>query len=227
MFKMIDEHFRAVLFDLDGTLLNTLPDIASALNRALTAEGLPPRPLADYGRIVGSGIREAIRRAAPEGTDSETLERIHTRYQGDYPERCTVETVCYPGVAPLLAYLRDAGVALAVITNKTEATSRRIVAHYFPEIPFRFVWGGGGQRPLKPAAEAGALACRRLELRPAQIAFVGDSDVDMLFAHNAGFFAVGAAWGYRGAAELSAAGADWLCSGAAELADEFRRILQR
>lgn len=208
---------RAVLFDLDGTLLNTIPDIAGAMNRALTAEGLPPRPLADFGRIVGSGIREAIRRAAPEGTDPALLETIHTRYQADYPLHCTDDTSCYPGIPALLEALHRSGCQLGVITNKTEATSQQMIAHFFPNVPFAFVWGSNGQRPLKPAAEVGVLACQTLALAPEEILFVGDSDVDILFARNAGFHSAGAVWGFRGEAELAAAGAELLCPHAAAL----------
>lgn len=213
---------RAMVFDLDGTLLNTIPDIAGALNRALTAEGLPPRPLEDYGHIVGGGIREAIRRAAPEGTPAETLDAINRRYQADYPANCTVETDYYSGIQTLLRRLHESGVALAVITNKTENTAQRIVEHFFADIPFRFVWGNNGERPLKPAADAGKLACEALQLPPEAVAFVGDSDVDMLFAVAAGFLPVGAAWGYRGAAELLRAGAVWLCGSPDGLLDQCR-----
>ena len=219
---MKEPMLRAMVFDLDGTLLDTIPDIAGALNRALLAEGLPPRAIEDYGHIVGGGIREAIRRAAPEGTAQDTLDAVNRHYQADYPRNCTVETAYYPEIQALLRQLHEAGVALAVITNKTETTSHRIIEHFFGEIPFRFVWGNNGQRPLKPAADAGRLACEALALPPEAIAYVGDSDVDMLFAKAAGFLPVGAAWGYRGSAELLQAGAVWLCGSPSGLLNQCR-----
>lgn len=222
---MSTDTLKAVLFDLDGTLLYTLPDIAGALNRALAAEGLPEHPLEDYTHIVGGGIRTAIRRAAPAGTDPAVLEAIHTHYQGDYPLHCADQTRRYPGVDTLLTALRDAGVALGIISNKTETTSQRIAAHFFPDIPFRMVWGNNGERPLKPAADAGQLACAQLGLPAGAVAYVGDSDVDMRFAQQSGFLAVGAAWGYRGAEELTAAGADWLCADAGALLARLRDAL--
>lgn len=221
---MYTSTLRAMVFDLDGTLLNTIPDIAGSLNRALAAEGLPERPLADYNQIIGGGIREAIRRAAPEGTDDAVLDAVNTHYQADYPVNCTTETCYYPGIQALLRSLHEAGVVLAVITNKTETTSRRIIEHFFGDIPFRFVWGNNGERPLKPAADAGRLACEALELPPEAVAYVGDSDVDMLFAKAAGFLPVGAAWGYRGAAELLRAGAVWLCDCPEGLLDQCREV---
>ena len=171
------------------------------------------------------GVAEIIRRAAPAGTDPAVLEAIHTHYQGDYPFHCADQTRRYPGVDTLLAALRDAGVALGIISNKTEATSQRIAAHFFPDIPFRMVWGNNGERPLKPAADAGQLACAQLGLPAGAVAYVGDSDVDMRFAQQSGFLAVGAAWGYRGAEELTAAGADWLCADAGALLARLRDAL--
>ncbi len=220
---MTTTKLRALLFDLDGTLLNTLPDIAGALNRSLRAEGLPERALADYGHIVGGGIREAIRRAAPQDTPQQILEAVHRRYQGDYPFHCTDLTRCYPGIPELLRALAQAGIALGVISNKTETTSQHIAGHFFPDIPFRFVWGNNGQRPLKPAADAGLQACQALGLEAEAVAYVGDSDVDMLFARAAGFWPVGAAWGYRGTQELRQAGAQWLCADAGALLDQCRQ----
>lgn len=212
---------QAMLFDLDGTLLNTIPDIAGAVNRSLAGEGLPTWPVDAYRHFVGSGIRVAIRRAAPEGTETAVLEAVHTRYQADYPLHCTDQTACYDGIHALLARLQQAGVPMAVITNKTEATSQKIIRHFFPEISFHFVWGSNGVRPLKPAAEAGLLACRALNLPSEQIAFVGDSDVDIYFARNAGFVSLGAAWGFRGEDELRRAGADVLCRSPLEVQNWF------
>ena len=125
----------------------------------------------------------------------------------------------------LLAALRDAGVALGIISNKTETTSQRIAAHFFPDLHFRMVWGNNGERPLKPAADAGQLACAQLGLPAGAVAYVGDSDVDMRFAQQSGFLAVGAAWGYRGAEELTAAGADGLCADAGALLARLRDAL--
>ena len=190
---------QAVLFDLDGTLLNTIPDIAGAVNRSLAGEGLPTWPVEAYRHFVGSGIRVAIRRAAPAGTDPAVLE------------------ACYDGIRSLLARLQQAGVPMAVITNKTETTSQKIIRHFFPETAFRFVWGSNDIRPLKPDAEAGRLACRALALPAQEIAFLGDSDVDVFFARNAGFVSLGAGWGFRGAEELRQAGADVVCQSPAEV----------
>lgn len=208
---------KAVLFDLDGTLLNTIPDIAGALNRSLAAVGLPVHSIETCKTFVGGGIREAIRRAAPEDTDQETLDRVHALYQADYPAHCTDETVPYPGVGALLEELEKKGLALGVLSNKTEGTTRRVIAGYFPEVPFRCVLGRTEGRPLKPNAGAAAPALAALGAAPGEIAYVGDSGTDMLFARAVGMMPVGAVWGYRSREELAAQGAEVLPENAGAL----------
>lgn len=208
---------KAVLFDLDGTLLDTIPDIAGALNRSLAALDLPTHPVERCKTFVGSGIREAIRRAAPEGTGQETLEQIHTFYQADYPAHCTEATAPYPGIREMLAALDKKGLALGVLSNKTEGTTRRVIAHYFPEIPFRCVLGRAEGRPLKPDAGAAVPALAALGISPGEIAYVGDSGTDMLFAKATGMLPVGAGWGYRSREELAAQGAAKVSAGTEDL----------
>lgn len=208
---------KAVLFDLDGTLLDTIPDIAGALNRSLAALGLPTHPVERCKTFVGSGIREAIRRAAPEGTGPETLERIYTLYQEDYPAHCADVTVPYPGVREMLEVLEKKGLALGVLSNKTEGSTQKIIAHYFPGISFRCVLGRAEGRPLKPDVGAAVPALAALGASPEEIAYVGDSGTDMIFAKAVGMIPVGACWGYRSREELSAKGAAALPANAGEL----------
>lgn len=207
----------AILIDLDGTLLDTKEDIADCLNRALIANGFPPRSLEDFNQIIGSGIREAVRRAAPDGTPYEALNRINAMYQREYPENCTMKTKPFDGVIEMLTRLQDKKRRLAVITNKTEKTAQKIVEHFFPETSFEFVWGNDGTRPLKPAVDAGVLACSRLGLPPEQVGYLGDSGSDMEFAISVGMVPLGACWGYRGREELISAGALFLYDSPLEL----------
>ena len=109
---------------------------------------------------------------------------------------------------------------MAIISNKTETTANRVITHYFPDISWAFLWGNNGARPLKPALDAGKLACETLGLEPAEIAFVGDGDTDMAFASQMGFVAAGVTWGYRDREELLAAGADFLV-------DSFEALAQK
>lgn len=209
---------KAVLFDLDGTLLDTLPDFAPALNHALTACGFPARALGEFNHIIGGGIRHGIRLALPAAASDADAERVHTEYQRYYAAHCCEHTRPYDGIPELLATLEKRGVALAVLTNKTECLAQRIIRQYFPDIHFRLVWGNLEPRPLKPLPDAGMQMLDALGLRPEEAAYVGDSDTDIRFAQACGMLPVGAVWGYRGREELADAGAVRLADSPAELA---------
>ena len=198
---------RAVLFDLDGTLLDTVKDIGTGANLALCRYGCPEHPLEAYRAFVGHGIRQLFRQAVPEGTDEETYQRVLDFYLRYYPEHCTDHTEIFPGIPELLRRLGAAGCRMAVVTNKTEATAVRVVRHFFPETDFAFIWGRNDARPLKPDPAAGKLACETLGLAPEEIVFFGDGDTDMAFAVNCGFAPVACSWGYRSPDQLRAAGA--------------------
>ena len=198
---------RAVLFDLDGTLLDTVADIGTGANLALCRSGCPEHPLAAYRAFVGHGIRSLFRQAVPPGTDEAVYNAVLDFYLSYYPEHCTDHTTVFSGIPELLQRLAELGIAVAVITNKTEATAVRIVRHFFPETDFAFIWGRNDTRPLKPDPAAGRAACAALGLRPEEILFFGDGDTDMAFAVNCGFLPVGCSWGYRSVRDLQAAGA--------------------
>lgn len=198
---------KAVVFDLDGTLLDTIPDIAAALNCALERCGLPTHPVRACEQFVGSGIREAVSRALPQDCPEEVRERVLAAYLERYPGHCMEQTAPYPGVRELLDGLVRRGLALGVLSNKTQAPAQRIVRHYFPDIPFRCVLGRVDSRPLKPDPAAAAPVLEALALPPAEIAYVGDSGTDMAFALAAGMLPAAAPWGYRSMAELLEEGA--------------------
>lgn len=212
---------KAVVFDLDGTLLDTLADIGTGANFALCQFGYETYPLEAYRSKIGHGIKKLFRAALPEGTPEEKLNEVNAVYQQHYPAHCTVHTAYFPGVQEILRDLTARGIAVAVISNKTETTCKTIVKHYFPETPWAFVWGNNGVRPLKPAIEAGILACQTLGLSSEEIAYVGDGDSDMEFARKMGFCAVGVTWGYRDREQLQAAGAELLIDSFEELRDKM------
>ena len=212
---------KAAIFDLDGTLLDTLADIGTAANSALCRCGLPAYPIADYRQKVGHGIRNLLRSLLPEGSPEALLEQVHAAYQAYYPEHCTVHTAYFPGVQEFLHELDARGIRLAVISNKTQRTAQKIIDHYFPEFSWAFVWGSNNSRPLKPDPEAGRLACQELGLQPEEILYVGDGDTDMEFASKMGFIAAGVTWGYRDRDQLLAAGAEFLSDSFAELKEKI------
>ena len=180
---------KAVVFDLDGTLLDTIPDIAAALNHSLAANGLPTHPAKAVEGFVGGGIRSAVVKAAPAGSSEAVIDQVLAGYHDVYVAHCTDRTAPYPGVEDMLAALTARGLQLGVLSNKTEATARKIIAHYFPDTPFRFVFGRAEGRPLKPDPGAAAPVLEALGLAPEEIAYAGDSGTDVTFAKAVGFLA--------------------------------------
>ncbi len=211
------QKIKAVIFDLDGTLLDTLADIGAGANIALRRFGLPERERKDYRRFIGHGIRQLLRLAVPQDTPEEVFEQVVAFYLDYYPEHSMELTDYFPGTQAFLQLLQSRGLCLAVLSNKTEKTTDKIISKYFADVPWEFVWGNNGVRPLKPNPEAGHLACETLGLSPEEILFVGDGDTDMEFATKVGFVAAGVTWGYRDADELLAAGADFLVDSFAQL----------
>ena len=214
---MTKQKFRAVIFDLDGTLLDTLQDLGAGANMALRRFGFPEHTMEEYKHFIGNGIPKLIARAVPPGTDEETTRQVLAFYLDYYPAHCTEHTRFFPGVPETVAALARRGYTLGVLSNKTETTTKRIIAHYFPEGTFQVVWGNNGVRPLKPATDAGYLLLDELSCRPEEIFYVGDGDTDMAFASRMGFFAAGAAWGYRPRDVLLENGADALFEGMADI----------
>ena len=199
---------RTVILDLDGTLLDTMQDIAYGINLMFARHNLPVLDISAFYPIIGFGIRKLIETAAPDDAQSAVVEAVLQEYQKYYPEHCTERTVCFDGIEALLQGLCEKGYELGVFTNKTESSAQKIISYYFPNIPFRFVWGDDGKRPLKPKLEAGHEICRILGRTPQQIMYIGDGDTDMKFASGMGFYAVGVSWGYRKVEDLIACGAD-------------------
>ena len=199
---------RAAVFDLDGTLCDTISDIGASLNRSFAAVGLPTRPVREYGAFVGMGIRNTVFGVAPSGADPAVLEEALRFYLEDYPVHCADSTVPYPGIREVLTELCRRGVRVAVVTNKTEATAQRLLGAILPTIPFAFIWGRRDGRALKPSRELGEAVSAGLGLSPEEILYCGDSEPDVAFAANAGFRLAAAAWGYRSREALTAAGAE-------------------
>ena len=214
---MNDKKFRAVVFDLDGTLLDTLYDLGACANVALRQYGYPEHSIEDYRGFIGNGIPKLIARALPAGTDEAEVQKVLRFYLSYYPEHCAEHTKFFPGVKESIETLCKRGYMLAVLSNKTETTTKKIIAQYFPDTPFRVVWGNDGVRPLKPALDAGFLLLNELACAPEEVFYLGDGDTDMAFASRMGFFAAGATWGYRPQQVLTNCGADRLFETMAEI----------
>ena len=207
----------AFLFDLDGTLLNTLEDIADAMNYALRSLGLPTWETEKYRFMVGNGAKVLAERAA--GNHPEMADQVLKIYQHRYETHLRVKTRPYEGITEALRKLASGGAALCVLSNKPDADTRSLIADCFPDIPFAHVQGQLPGVPRKPDPTAALAIAEKIGIPPEQFVYVGDSGVDMDCAGRAGMQAAGVLWGFRSREELKENGADWLIRHPSELPD--------
>lgn len=200
--------FKAVIFDLDGTLIDSKEDLALATNRVLSGRGYAAWPVEQYGIFMGHGLRALTEQALPEASRTdEEIDRCHALILEDYGRNCMVRTRLYAGIDKVLDYLTETGVYKAVLTNKPHAIASKIIEGLFGAWRFDFVRGGQEGRPLKPEPDGVYDFCRQVGVEPGETLFVGDSDVDVMTASNAGLRCLGVSWGFRGRRELEEAGA--------------------
>jgi phosphoglycolate phosphatase len=201
-------NYAAVLFDLDGTLLDTLGDLADAMNAVLGRLGCPPHPPDAYRFFVGEGIYVTARRALPaDRRGAAEVERAVALMGEEYERRWAARARPYPGIPELLDALAARGVQLAVLSNKPDVFSRRLVARFLGEERFAAVQGAREGVPVKPDPAAPRAIAAALGVAPERWLYLGDTGTDMMTAVAAGMYPVGAAWGFRPAAELLAHGA--------------------
>lgn len=214
---------RAALFDLDGTLLDTLHDLADSMNAALSLHGLQPVDARRYRLLVGTGATELARLASCSSLETSGVDAAEADVRSreiaplvlnDFREAYGVgwarRTSPYPGIPEALAELVRAGIPIAVLSNKPDPFTKRLVAHFFPEIPFDKVCGERAGEPRKPDPAAAREILASIGVHPSRIAYFGDSGLDMRFAKAAGFHAAGVLWGFRTRDELVEGGADVL-----------------
>lgn len=208
---------HAVLFDLDGTLLDTLEDLAASMNRVLAAHGWPARRLDEYRHFVGRGVEELVRSAVPPATQPAAMAglvaEMSTEYRGGWARR----TRPYPGIPELLDALSARGLKLAVLSNKLEEFTRCMVAHFLSRWRFAAVVGASARFPKKPDPSAALAIAAQLGLRPEEFLYLGDTGIDVRTALAAGMHPVGVLWGFRDAQELRQAGARHLIARPLEL----------
>ncbi len=198
--------YRAAIFDLDGTLCDTLSDIHASVNLTLRENGFPERKFSHTEMGINHGSRFLIAHALPEGTDDDVVTDVLAKYMKIYALHLCDTTSPYPGVPELLFSLKADGARLAILSNKPDALVKRLAEHCFPGVFDLAI--GQGEYPVKPSPEGPLAIAARLGAAPEDILFIGDSDVDMRTAHNAGMRAVGVSWGYRGVGVLKEAGAE-------------------
>ena len=211
--------FCAVLFDLDGTLLDTLEDLADSTNAALSAAGLPAHPVDAYRYYVGDGVENLVRRSVPDAvaSDAATVAKVRDRMREEYARRWSVKTRPYAGVAELLDELERRAVPMAVLSNKPDDFVGEMVQHYFPRWHFAAAVGARPGVPRKPDPTAALEVASRLARPTSAFLYLGDTNTDMQTARAAGMYPVGALWGFRPESELREAGAARLIARPAEL----------
>ncbi len=203
---------RAILWDLDGTLLDTLQDLARCMNRVLQRWRFPAHEVDAYRRFVGDGMENLVRRALPAevSADPAVLRPCTAAMREEYAARWHEATHPYEGIPELLESLRGRGIQMAVLSNKPHDFTCRMVDLFFPSGTFEIVLGERPGIPRKPHPGSAFEIAEKLRIPPDEFLYLGDTDTDMQTAQAAGMFAVGVLWGFRGAEELLASGAQVL-----------------
>lgn len=229
-----------VIFDLDGTLLNTLEDLHLAINHTLAWAGLPEQSMSQTRAYVGNGIRKLIERSAPTGTPAEVVDELNAEFDRFYALHCQDNTAPYPGINELLGRLADEGARMAVVSNKTQYAVTDLVAAHFPDV-FEAVVGVREGVAKKPAPDMVELALAEMGVRRAaasvtanetagdpavpsatrEAVYVGDSEVDVATAANSGLACLAVSWGFRSEQQLVEAGATTICATPEELAQKL------
>ena len=201
--------FKAVIFDLDGTLLDTLKDLAQSMNRVLDRNGLPLHPEDRYRYFVGDGASTLVRRAVPEEVrkDEEALERLHKQFLQDYAKHWDSNTRLYPGISGMLDQLSSKDLKLAVLSNKPHEFTKLCVDRFLDKWNFDLVLGDRPGIPRKPDPASAIEIAETFGVAPKSCLYLGDTSIDMTTATRARMFPVGVLWGFRDRQELEDSGA--------------------
>lgn len=209
---------KGLIFDLDGTLANTIEDLADSMNRVLISQGFPIHSCDAYRYFVGAGVRNLVTRALPEDKRAEEIiDRCYKLMMDDYRDNCFIKTQLYEGIAEAIDKLRDRGIKLAVFSNKVDELTQLFVEKLIGSEKFETIIGSQPSIPLKPDPKGALFISERLGITPTNMGYIGDSGTDMLTANSAGMYAIGALWGFRTKDELVNSGAKKVISHPLEL----------
>ena len=211
--------YKAAIFDLDGTLIDSLADLADSANEMLAGFGFPRHDLDKYRYFVGNGSRKLIERCLPaeKAADSAFVDEALAKYKRCYDKNLTHKTVCYEGIMDMLTALQAKHIPLGICTNKHQSAADTIVDKLFPKDMFVSVIGDCKDMPRKPDPKKVLLIATKMGVKPAEVAYFGDTSVDMDTANNAGMLPIGVTWGFRPQEELVEHGAKILLDTPMEL----------
>ena len=211
-------NYRAIIFDLDGTLLDSLEDLADSMNHVLARQSFPVHAVEQYRYFVGDGIAELVRRVLPETQRDAALVAQNIQWMSaEYEQRWDKKTRPYAGIVEMLGELTEIGLRMAILSNKPDAFTKIMVPALLPGWNFAPILGARPGVPVKPDPQAALEIAAQLAISPADILYLGDTATDMLTANAAGMLAVGVAWGFRTVEELQQSGAQQIIHQPAEL----------
>jgi len=195
------KNFSSIIFDLDGTLIDSIPDIANSMNKVLVQYGLPQHTCEQYKYFVGRGIKNLVEKSVPEGYNGD-LESIFNSMMMEYAPNSTNQTTIYDGIPELLDYLSLNNVKMAILSNKADSITQKICHATFSRWKFEVIMGATDDFPRKPNPESALFIAETMNVKPSDLFYLGDTNIDMQTANAAGFFSVGATWGFRTKQEL-------------------------
>lgn len=219
---MSDKKITTVIFDLDGTLLDTLEDLKNATNFALRQCGMPERTLGEIRRFVGNGVRNLMIRAVPQGEENPEFEHAFAVFKEYYGEHCNDATRAYDGIPELLRELKNMGYAMAIVSNKIDSAVQDLNHRYFPQVDVAI--GDRENLKRKPEPDSVFLALEKLGRTREEAVYVGDSDVDLATAKNAGLPCISVLWGFRDKEFLAECGAAVFVEKPMEIAGVLSRM---
>jgi len=203
--------YKAIIFDLDGTLLNTIDDLTNSMNRVLSKDRFPTYTVADYKLMVGYGAYELVKRALPASINKENdILSYLKQFKADYDANWNVKTELYWGVAEMLNSLVQLGIKLSILSNKPQEAMLKCVEQYLHPYRFEIILGQREGIPIKPDPTAALEMCDQLGLTPDQVIFIGDTAVDIETGKRAGMYTIGVNWGFRSRSELEKMKADYI-----------------
>ncbi|WP_207784559.1 HAD family hydrolase [Marinifilum breve] len=213
---------KGVIFDLDGTLANSIEDIADSMNQVLEENNFPTHDYATYKTFVGRGVKTLVEKSLPlENRDTTEIEKNFDRMMQVYDENCIVKTCLYPGIKDLLDALSERNIKISVFSNKANELTQKVVKVLLADWKLEYVLGAGGDIPRKPDPKGAILISEKMRIDPSELMYIGDSGVDMATAQNSGMHAVGVLWGFRDMEELLTNGAQTILEKPMDLMTSF------